>query len=82
MGLGIRMAVGVRSSDVMLQFLIEAVFLSFIGGIIGVGLGLGASGIVSGMMKWPVTISINAMVLSFICSTVSSDGILHAKPPT
>ena len=67
----IRMAVGARSNDVMLQFLIEAIFLSFLGGIIGVGLGLAASGVVSGMMKWPVTISVNAIILSFACSTAT-----------
>lgn len=69
--IGIRMAVGARSSDVLLQFLIEAVFLSFIGGVIGVGLGITASGLVSGIMKWPVTISVNAIAMAFICATAT-----------
>jgi putative ABC transport system permease protein len=71
--IGIRMAVGARGRDILLQFLVEAVLLSFIGGIIGFALGCAASvglttlinSITSGT-KWPVVISINAAIMAFL----------------
>jgi len=51
--IGIRMAVGARGRDILVQFLIEAVTLSAIGGLIGIGLGFGASKIVAEATGWP-----------------------------
>ncbi len=67
--IGIRMGVGARGRDVLLQFLIEAMMISLIGGIIGVGVGVFASEIIAGVMKWPITISLQSIVLSFLFST-------------
>ena len=63
--IGIRMAVGARGRDILWQFLVEALVLSLIGGIIGIILGVGASKIISQMFKWPTLISIQALLLSF-----------------
>jgi putative ABC transport system permease protein len=63
--IGIRMAVGARGQDILWQFLVEALVLSLIGGIIGIFLGVGASKLISQMFKWPTLISINALLLSF-----------------
>ena len=63
--IGIRMAVGARSRDILYQFLIEALVLSLIGGLIGIILGLGASKLISYFFKWPTLISIDALLLSF-----------------
>jgi putative ABC transport system permease protein len=68
--IGIRMAVGARGTDVLLQFLIEAMLLSFIGGLIGIGVGIGASKIISNTMGWPVSITPDSIILSFFFSTL------------
>jgi putative ABC transport system permease protein len=52
--IGIRMAVGARGGDILVQFLVEAVTLSALGGLIGIGLGFGASHVVASMTGWPV----------------------------
>jgi putative ABC transport system permease protein len=62
--IGIRLAVGAHGRDVLLQFLIEAVILSSLGGIIGVLLGVGASQIVSIRNGWPVTVSTSSVVVA------------------
>jgi putative ABC transport system permease protein len=63
--IGIRMAVGARGSDILWQFLVEALVLSLIGGIIGILLGVGASQLISQFFKWPTLISPQALILSF-----------------
>lgn len=63
--IGIRMAVGARSRDILYQFLIEALVLSLIGGVIGIILGVGASKLISHLFKWPTLISMDALLLSF-----------------
>jgi putative ABC transport system permease protein len=73
--IGIRMAVGARSRDILRQFLVEAVLLSMIGGLIGFFLGIGAStaatllinSLTSGS-RWPVVISLEAGVVAFFFS--------------
>jgi ABC-type antimicrobial peptide transport system permease subunit len=58
------MATGARSGDVAMQFLIEAMTLSLIGGIIGLVLGLVASQLIGWSLAWPVSVSGGAMALA------------------
>jgi putative ABC transport system permease protein len=59
--IGIRLAVGAHGRDVLTQFLIEAIILSVMGGILGVLLGVGASQLVSKLNGWPVLVSTSAI---------------------
>jgi putative ABC transport system permease protein len=63
--IGIRRAVGARASDVLRQFLAEAVTLSLAGGIVGVVLGFIASAAVSQLLRWSTRVSPGAVLLSF-----------------
>jgi len=62
--IGIRLAVGVHGRDVLLQFLIEAVILSSLGGIIGIVLGVGFSELVSLRTGWPILVSPTSVVVA------------------
>jgi putative ABC transport system permease protein len=66
--IGIRMAIGARSSDVRTQFLIESVVLSLSGGLIGILLGLLVSFLIPQMLGWPTTVSTAAVAGSVIFS--------------
>ncbi len=66
--IGIRLAVGARSRDILLQFLIEAIALSLVGGILGIFLGMGGSALVSSKMGWATLISMDSIVISFLFS--------------
>jgi putative ABC transport system permease protein len=61
---GLRMAVGARTRDILGQFLVEAVTLSLIGGLIGVALGTGTSLAIGGFLGWPVLLSPEAIGLA------------------
>jgi putative ABC transport system permease protein len=63
--IGLRMAVGARRRHILLQFLIEAVTLSLIGGIIGVALGVGGSELISYFAQWRTLVAPEAIVLAF-----------------
>ena len=66
--IGIRLAVGAHGRDVLLQFLIESVVLSSLGGVLGILLGIGASQLVSVVNGWPVLVSTSAVVVAFCFS--------------
>ena len=66
--IGIRMAIGARQKDILLQFLTEAVLLTTCGGIIGMGVGVAGAMIVSKIMSWPTLISTEAIVIAFLFS--------------
>ena len=67
--IGLRMSVGARGIDILAQFLIEAVFLSVTGGIIGVVVGCLISNAVASMAQWPVSIQPWSIMLSFAVCT-------------
>jgi putative ABC transport system permease protein len=66
--IGVRLAVGAHGRDILTQFLIEAVTLSSIGGVIGIILGLGTSQLLSSVAHWPTLISISSIVVAFFFS--------------
>jgi len=67
--IGIRLAVGAKGRDVLLQFMIESIFISFLGGLIGIAFGILISEGVSYFGGWPIEISLFSILLSFIFST-------------
>lgn len=64
--IGLRMAVGAKRKDILLQFLVEALVLSLIGGFIGIFIGVLSSKILSLSAGWPTLISGESILLSFI----------------
>src|SRR5437667_1493180 len=66
--IGVRMAVGARGNDILTQFLIEAVTLSSVGGVIGIICGIGASSVLSVYAHWPTLISIASIAIAFLFS--------------
>jgi putative ABC transport system permease protein len=66
--IGIRMAIGAKKKDILLQFLTEAVLLTVLGGLIGIGLGAGGATIVSKILSWPTMISPVAVTVAVLFS--------------
>jgi ABC-type antimicrobial peptide transport system permease subunit len=63
--IGLRLSVGARDLDVLLQFLVEAMVLSVAGGMIGILMGVASAAIVARVMNWPTTVSPGAALLAF-----------------
>ena len=68
--IGLRMAIGGRGIDIMLQFLAESMLLSITGGLIGILVGIAASKIIGSAMSWPVIVLPGSELLSFAVCTV------------
>jgi putative ABC transport system permease protein len=66
--IGIRMAVGARGRDILLQFLIEAVALSSTGGILGILLGIGGAKLLTIVKGWPTLVSSDSIIIAFVFS--------------
>jgi len=66
--IGIRIAVGAKGRDILLQFLIESLVLSLIGGMMGIGLGVAGTLVLATFTQWPTLFSMEAILLAFIFS--------------
>jgi putative ABC transport system permease protein len=66
--IGLRMAVGARGRDILLQFLAESIVLSGLAGLVGMVAGIVASHAISSAKSWPVSISPDAVALSVLCA--------------
>jgi putative ABC transport system permease protein len=68
--IGIRMAVGARSRDILLQFLIEAVVLSSTGGVLGIALGVWGAQLLTTIKHWATLVSVDSIVIAFVSSAL------------
>ena len=68
--IGLRLAVGAKRQDILSQFLVEAVTLSLVGGIIGIGVGVTASVVISRFAQWSTDISLLSIIASFLFSAL------------
>ncbi|TDY12298.1 ABC transporter permease [Meridianimaribacter flavus] len=67
--IGLRMAVGGKGSDILMQFLIEAILISITGGVLGVALGLGATVFIENFLNWPTSVAMYSIIISFaVCA--------------
>jgi putative ABC transport system permease protein len=66
--IGIRIAVGAKSRDILLQFLIESMVLSLAGGMLGIGVGMAGTIVLTTFTQWPILFSVEAILLSFLFS--------------
>ena len=69
--IGLRMSIGARGVDILMQFLIEAIVISITGGILGVFLGLLASKLITVFLSWPTLVSESSIVLSFVVCAIT-----------
>jgi ABC-type antimicrobial peptide transport system permease subunit len=68
--IGLRLAMGARRKDVLVQFLVEAVVLSLIGGIVGIAAGIGAARGLTALMSWPAYVSPQSIAMAFAISAL------------
>ena len=69
--IGLRMSIGARGTDILLQFLIEAILLSVVGGLIGVALGITTSKLITIFLNWPTLISESSIIVSFLVCAIT-----------
>ena len=68
--IGLRMAIGATPRNILVQFILEAMVLSTVGGAAGVAIGIGASYVVGAAAGWPVLVEVTSAVYAFVISSV------------
>jgi putative ABC transport system permease protein len=67
--IGLRMSLGARGRDILLQFLVEAIMISITGAVIGVVIGISATKLVTIFLSWPTLVTQSSVILSFaVCA--------------
>jgi len=69
--IGLRMAVGAKGADILMQFLIEAILISITGGVLGVILGLGSTVFIEKFLNWPTSVAMYSIIISFAVCAVT-----------
>ncbi|MGJ8760697.1 MAG: ABC transporter permease [Polaribacter sp.] len=69
--IGLRMAVGAKGADILMQFLIEAILISITGGLLGVLLGLTATVFIEKFLNWPTSVALYSIIISFVVCAVT-----------
>jgi putative ABC transport system permease protein len=69
--IGLRMSIGARGIDILLQFLVEAILISITGGLIGVLLGVAAAQLITVLFGWPTLVSETSIILSFMVCAIT-----------
>jgi putative ABC transport system permease protein len=77
--IGLRLAVGARRRDVLVQFLVEAMVMSLIGGGIGVAAGIASARTLTAVLDWPTQLSVMTLLLAF--SIAAAIGIVFGYYP-
>jgi len=66
--IGVRRAIGARQRDIIRQFLMEAILISFVGGLIGIAFGFGLSRLIAWLAGWSTIVTVNSILLAFLVS--------------
>ena len=66
--IGLRMAIGAKPMNILCQFILEAVVLSTVGGVIGIGVGVAAAKVIGEVNNWPIVIETSSAIYSFLFS--------------
>ncbi len=69
--IGLRMAIGAKGNDILMQFLIESVLISITGGVLGVLIGLITTFCIQKFAGWPVSVTASSIVISFVVCTIT-----------
>lgn len=69
--IGLRMSIGAKGRDILLQFLTEAIMISITGGLIGVAVGIAASRLITLFLSWPTLVSEFSVMLSFVVCAIT-----------
>jgi len=77
--IGVRRAVGARRGDIVRQFVLEAVMISFVGGALGIGFGFGISRLIALLAGWSTIVTVGSILLAFLVSV--SVGLIFGTYP-